>query len=294
MKQHQLSDLSFGAATGIFAWILSEILIETLFPTFSNKLTDLFIGSLSGIVLGGLFWGREEFFDKDNSKLLKNAVNGGILGCIIGFVCALFIVILKGSFTKESGISSNILYECLQWFLFATLFSITYNHRNEKPKEYKFIIFSGIVTGISIAIVAFLVNFIQNPILSSLGLEFIIFGMIFIPLQKLSSGVLKLDCIKALNGQLAGNKYELTKDIYYLGTQPSDDIDLSNYNQINSTHAKLVKRPEGYSLVDNDPACKTFVNFRNITEQSLKNGDILKLGSALFQFCSKPSDKKTS
>jgi len=293
MKHYQLSDFSFGAATGIFAWILSEILVFTLFPTFSNKLTFLFIGGLSGLVLGGFFWAREDFFDKDNSKILKNAVNGGLLGCIIGFISALFIILLKETVIREFVSTQNILFTSLQWMLFASVFSIIYNHRNEIPKDYKLIIFSGIATGVTIAIITIIVDFIQQPPLIQHCLDFIIFGIIFIPLQKLSSGVRKLESIKSLNGQLMGIKYELTKEIYYLGTQPSDDIDLSNYDQINSTHAKLVKRTEGYSLVDNDPACKTFVNFRNISEQSLKNGDILKLGTALFQFCTKTGDKKT-
>ena len=89
----------------------------------------------------------------------------------------------------------------------------------------------------------------------------------------------------SLNGSLAGREFELSKETHYLGTQTEDQINLGSYEEVNSTHAKLIRYETGYSLVDNDPFCSTFVNFRNITEQPLKNGDIIKVGSAIFQYC---------
>ncbi len=78
---------------------------------------------------------------------------------------------------------------------------------------------------------------------------------------------------------------ELSKEIHLFGTQDSDDINLQDYQDVQQSHAKLIRYFDYYSLVDNDPFCQTFVNFRVVKEQFLKNGDILKIGTALFQYC---------
>ena len=128
------------------------------------------------------------------------------------------------------------------------------------------------------------IDFIPIPLIAR-GIGLVVLCSVFSLSLYLFSFLGRKIWLKVLNGKLEGLEIALSREIHLFGTQDNDDINLQDYQDVQQSHAKLIRYFDNYSLVDNDPFCQTFVNFRGIKEQFLKNGDILKIGTALFQYC---------
>jgi len=80
-----------------------------------------------------------------------------------------------------------------------------------------------------------------------------------------------------LSEKLRGKTFELTKDIQSAGRTEDKDICIKDPT-ISSHHCDFVKTEKSYILRDNQSTNGTRVNNVPITEQELKNSDILQLG----------------
>jgi pSer/pThr/pTyr-binding forkhead associated (FHA) protein len=80
-----------------------------------------------------------------------------------------------------------------------------------------------------------------------------------------------------LSEKLRGKTFELTKDVQSAGRTEDKDICIKDPT-ISSHHCDFVKTEKSYILRDNQSTNGTRVNNVPITEQELKNSDILQLG----------------
>ena len=69
-----------------------------------------------------------------------------------------------------------------------------------------------------------------------------------------------------------------------LGKLDSNEIPLPNYQEIHPVHCLLRWNGEHYQIVDDETGGTVLVNFRQVQEQVLKTGDLVKIGSALLQY----------
>jgi pSer/pThr/pTyr-binding forkhead associated (FHA) protein len=80
-----------------------------------------------------------------------------------------------------------------------------------------------------------------------------------------------------LSEKLRGKTFELTKDVHSAGRTDDRDICIKDPT-ISSHHCDFVKAEKNYILRDNNSTNGTRVNNVPVSEQELKNSDILQLG----------------
>ncbi len=81
-----------------------------------------------------------------------------------------------------------------------------------------------------------------------------------------------------------GRRTPLTNDSYVFGREAGVDLIIGR-SSVSRRHAEMVREPRGSWLVrDLGSTNGTFVNERKITEESLRDGDQLRLGDAIFKF----------
>lgn len=69
-----------------------------------------------------------------------------------------------------------------------------------------------------------------------------------------------------------------------LGKLESNEIALPFYQEIYPVHCQIRWTGEHYQIVDDETGGIIMVNFRQVQEQVLKTGDLVKIGSALLQY----------
>ncbi len=279
--------LVYGFASALIIWSLQELFLY-LFNDLpvSKSLTGALYGALCGGLYGGLIAGMEGFFSGSKFLLKKGLRLGVIFGTIGGLVSFYIVdqIVRFAALTDLNPMVPLIVYS-LRWLTIALCIGFAIGIRDRNHLTLVRTITGGLLSGITGGlIISFSIQFIESILLAR-GIGLIIFGMLLAGSVYHFSFYGRKSWLKVLNGKLEGMEIELTKEIHYFGTQDNDDINLQDYQEVQQAHAKLIRYFDNYSLVDNDPFCQTFVNFRGIKEQFLKNGDILKIGTALFQYC---------
>lgn len=279
--------IGFGLASALMALSLQEFYLY-LFDKLPipQSLTVTLFGAVTGGILGALFAGMDGFFSGSNF-LFRTGVRLGLIIGLAGGAISFFVVDQITSFNLLTEDNFYVLQLVLisRWVVIALSIGLAIGFRDKNQlvttRSIGAGLIAGVLGGLSISIVS---QFIQMPSIAR-GVGLIVLGVAFtVSLYRFSFLGRKV-WLKVLNGKLEGLEIELTKEILIFGTQDNDDINLQDYQDVQQSHAKLIRYFENYSLVDNDPFCQTFVNFRGIKEQFLKNGDILKIGTALFQYC---------
>jgi hypothetical protein len=69
-----------------------------------------------------------------------------------------------------------------------------------------------------------------------------------------------------------------------IGKLESNEIALPFYQEIYPVHCTLRRIGQQYQIVDDETGGMVMVNFRQVQEQTLKTGDLVKIGSALLQY----------
>lgn len=287
MKNNYSPVLLLGVAGGLICWSLYEFFLFIITPLMISSLIQLiFSGGFAGLLTGCFIGGQQGYFKHSFKQLKKNALLGGIAGLIAGVVF---------SYVSHYA-SSNLLlsYEgksfidhiyITRWLFLAIFIGGAMGFYESVNVEITRSVLSGFITGLLCIAILYLAHEAAVNSFIERGIAFISFCTLFSYFLSYFSTFKRKEWIKSLNGQLTGFEFELSKASHYFGTQVCDDINLKSYEKVNPAHAKLIKYYTGYSLTDNDPFGQTYVNFRSIKEQPLKNGDILKIGTALFQYC---------
>ncbi len=90
--------------------------------------------------------------------------------------------------------------------------------------------------------------------------------------------------LRVLNGPGEDTFYPLIGKSVTLGKMEFNDIPLTSYQEIFPFHCQLRWEADHYRIVDREQGGTVLVNYRQIQEQDLKHGDLVKLGTALLQY----------
>jgi|GEM_PF-1790797 len=288
MRNKSIFYISYGVASALVIWSLQELFLYLLnaISFIPKELTIALFGALTGGLFGALMAIMEGFFTGSKYLVNRGVRVGALIGLLAGSIG--FLLTSHTAFLENVGISNNviqILLNSIRWIVIALCVGIALGIRDKNSLSTTRGIIAGLLTGViggtAISTIAF---YVQSPMISR-GLGLLVLTVLFsFSIYRLSHFGRKI-WLKTLNGNLEGMDIELSKEIHIFGTQDNDDINLQDYQEVQQSHAKLIRYFDNYSLVDNDPFCQTFVNFRVVKEQFLKNGDVIKIGTALFQYC---------
>ncbi|MCP4296177.1 MAG: hypothetical protein GY786_11260 [Proteobacteria bacterium] len=288
MKKQFNNYLFFGLATGLLLWSVHEFLLLTIENlAISKEPAILLLGGVFGGIFGSFMGMEDGFLNNSTQKLKKGFILGGSFGLFSGLICFFLFNKLSISFQAQdfTKFLSNGFLNALRWFFLLFFVGIAIGLRDRNQLQLTRGIFSGVIAGFFGGALIGIIETLVTSTYWARGISFTSLTVIFSLTTLAFSKYNQKQWIKVLNGSLEGQCFELSHEIHFIGTQNSDDINFTGYKAINSTHAKLLRYSYGYSLVDNDPFGHTYVNFRNVAEQPLKNGDILKIGTATFQYC---------
>lgn len=289
MKKDKTPYPILGIAIGLLMWAAQELFLLSVTDV---GIEHTWVQVLSGIILGGILGmciaAMDGLLIRNPPLLVKGAQWGSLLGAVGGALG--FFLIAEMAAQSEIMRSGGILaYLVLpqRWLIITLAIGVAMGLRDQSHLRFVRGLLASALTGI---VGGFWITGIMminlDPVVGR-GLALVGFTLIYSLIYVAVIQYKRDYWLLSLNGSLEGREFELCRSMQFLGTQNEDLINLGGYQEVNSTHAKLIRYETGYSLVDNDPFCRTLVNFRNVTEQPLKNGDIIKVGTALFQYCTK-------
>jgi hypothetical protein len=287
MKHLWVAHLLYGLAAGLFVWTLYEFFHFLAAISISATILHMAInGAFLGVFLGVMLLIKDGFLSDSAFKLKRGAIYGllfGLFGGIVSFFLIELVLRQFPVFRANSLLQHGAL--TFQWLILAMFLGLGFGLRQSSVVALIRGLVAGVIAGITGGIAMSAAYWLTDRPFWSRGVGFLVFAVLFSMALHYAALIGRKVWLRGLNGKHEGVDFELTKEIHFLGTQSNDDINLKTYLDIRPTHAKLVRYFSGYSLIDNDPFWQTFVNFRNIREQPLKNGDIIKIGKALFQYC---------
>ncbi len=288
MKNRTSAQVLYGLATGLFVWSIHELWIY-LFPTAltPGHIEKVISSMLIGVGFGVFALVKSGFFSDNSHKVKRGVTYGAVLG-LAGGICGFILIDQVDSQLAEMSLPPLLIQAlfAFRWLVLSLFIGIGAGLRDRSSTIMTRSLIGSGIAGLVCGVIITGMNAFSPLFFATRGIAFILFGTaLSLSLDHLSVFGRKA-WIRSLNGRLEGLEFELLQEIHCLGTQSNDDINLKSYQDIRPSHAKLVRYYSGYSLVDNDPFWQTYVNFRNIKEQPLKNGDIIKVGRALFQYCS--------
>ena len=100
-----------------------------------------------------------------------------------------------------------------------------------------------------------------------------------------SKGPKKEACLVVIYGAELGRKYHIDGREMTIGRGTLNDICVSQ-DSVSRTHATLRVEDHGVKIRDNESTNGTYVNDHKIHEAWLKDGDLIKIGRAIFKFLS--------
>lgn len=90
--------------------------------------------------------------------------------------------------------------------------------------------------------------------------------------------------LRLLTGGGADTFFPLNGHRVTLGSLDGNDIPLRDFQEVFPTHCYLARNGEHFEIVDDGEGGAVQVNFRPVREQTLKDGDLIKVGTALLQY----------
>jgi len=271
-------------AISLFSWAALELVLLFSLQVGLNS-HGILAGAVVGVTLGAMFAALDGFLGQAPKKIRAGAKYGAALGGLGGVLGFYLIDQIADRFQpfEISAVVENLVY-AQRWTLLGIAIGAAIGAAERSNRVTVRNLIAGIVAGLAATLFNGVIGgLIDYPFLVR-GISLIFFSFAFILAHIKLRSYKRQHWVLFLNGHHAGAEFELNQNLLFLGTQNNDDINLNSYENVNSTHAKLIKYEYGFSLVDNDPFCQTFVNYRNITEQPLKNGDLIRVGTALLQY----------
>ena len=93
---------------------------------------------------------------------------------------------------------------------------------------------------------------------------------------------------------MRGKTYELTKDVYTVGRIEERDICITDPT-ISTFHCTFTKEGNTYILRDNNSTNGTKINNASVSEQELRNSDIIQMGDVeMLYYCEEKSTQTTT
>lgn len=88
-----------------------------------------------------------------------------------------------------------------------------------------------------------------------------------------------------LAGGRPGERAVIEEEKFVIGRGSTADFILDS-DAVSRAHAYIEKRADGHYLVDNQSTNGSFVNYRRVKQQLLRDGDQIQLGQSLFKYLS--------
>jgi len=90
--------------------------------------------------------------------------------------------------------------------------------------------------------------------------------------------------LRVVSGKQEGQIFLLDHNRLTLGYSSQNDFILKGYAEVCDLHANILKKSKEVVIENADEGGEVLVNYRLVDQQSMKKGDVIKIGTALLQY----------
>jgi hypothetical protein len=283
-----------GIFAGMAAWPFTELILFYQ-PSFPNLLLfNIALGIAVGICIGGSFGMSEGLLSSTRAKLKAGIITGiiiGAVGGVLGFIAGQAALLFIGTHAFNSTGRYNQygipLSRAVGWALFGLFVGIGEGLRSRSGAKVRNGIIGGFIGGLLGGLVVEYARFYspQNHFVRLGGLVVLggCIGMFYGLIEnRLTEGSLRM-----LSGPMAGREFLLSQKTVRIGESDKTEVTLSGYRNVADCHMEIKRAKNSFTIVDAGTKRSTFVNDQKIESTRLKNGDVIRIGDAQFQFFNK-------
>ena len=90
--------------------------------------------------------------------------------------------------------------------------------------------------------------------------------------------------LRVVSGKQEGQVFLLDQNRFTLGYGSQNDLILKGYAEVCNLHANILKKGNEVIIENANVGGEVLVNYRSVDKQSMKKGDVIKIGTALLQY----------
>jgi len=290
-----LNILSYSSLAGLVGGIISWLITE---PTVSKygyiglnpwrlALDTMIFSALSGGIIGFCLAGVEGFICGIKKKALDDGLYGFLVGFLGGAVGGFLGELIFSSFGityRMIGIS-RFLLRGIGWSIMGLFIGISMGINMPTTEKVKNGIIGGALGGFLGGILFQITQLVVENSLSSRFLALSATGISIGFFLGLIETLRKEAWLKVVKGKLIGKEFILYTSQTIIGSNPKKcQIILFKDSQVSPIHAVISVINGNYIIADCNSQTGTYVNRQRIERCSLKNGDLIQIGSTLFEF----------
>lgn len=270
---------TLGLIGGLIAWSLLQAhfhLAEILpLPELDSYIYE---GWWIGLSLGALLPARSALWNHHHPRtLIFLLLKGSMLGAVSGLICF-------GLGQSLLGIQlPSFFVRVISWVLMGSCLGAGAGLLKPSPGLLKPLIFFGGIGGFAAGCIFEI--FLLYPLMNPVQLTGLLAGgmSIFLVLSLFENHQV-YSFLRMLNGSQEGQVYLLDQPQHKVGYGRHNDLVLNGYAEVCDLHARLYKKGRQLIIENAETGGDVLVNYRFINQQSMKRGDIIKLGTALLQY----------
>ncbi len=270
-----------GAAAWVFVLFLSSV-------SEGGLRTEVLLGALSGMFIGAFIWSHEMITGRQFKAAVKRAGFGaaaGILGGALGAALGNTIFTALGKFVADAGgirASAGLaLAVGLGWSVLGATVGLSGGLMVRSRERTLYGLAGGSLGGLIGGLVFYGLS--ATSLWSSLAGLFLL-GMSIGAFISLVEEAFVSAKVKVIKGRHINREFPLLKELNVVGRDDRSDVCLSGAEGVGMHHA-IIKRTNGHFAVESDEEGKVvYVNQKMTTSSSLRDGDVIRVGSILLMF----------
>ncbi len=276
-----------GALGGIGSWAFVLFLLNR---DFSNPIMPhIILGSIIGLHIGAYIWSVEAIAARQRYKAIIGAVYGGMSGIIGGGIGGLFgatiftkiggFIVERMDAMSEAGVYLGL---AMGWGLLGLFIGMSGGIAERSWKKSVYGIIGGTIGGV---IGGIIFNYLRSNIhysATAIGLAFL-GGSIGLGISLVEEALSTVK-IRIIKGRNEGRIFSVTKNTISIGRDDRCDVCLSGNEGVALQHAKISVNNNAFEVTETGGGTGVYVNDKKTAKSELKNGDIIRIGSAVLMF----------
>ena len=276
-----------GALGGIGSWAFVLFLLNR---DFSNPIMPhIILGSIIGLHIGSYIWSVEAIIARQRYQAIRGAIYGGMSGIIGGGIGGLFgatlftkiggFIVERMDAMSEAGVYLGL---AMGWGLLGLFIGMSGGIAERSWKKSVYGIIGGTIGGVVGGIIF---NYLRSNIhysATAIGLAFL-GGSIGLGISLVEEALSTVK-IRIIKGRNEGRTFSVTKNTISIGRDDRCDVCLSGNEGVALQHAKISVNSNAFEITETGGGTGVYVNDKKAAKSELKNGDIIRIGSAVLMF----------
>jgi|GEM_PF-2503975 len=276
-----------GALGGIGSWAFVLFLLNR---DFSNPIIpNIILGSIIGLHIGAYIWSVEAVAARQRYKAVIGSIYGGMSGIIGGGIGGLFgatiftkiggFIVERMDAMSEAGVYLGL---ALGWGLLGLFIGMSGGIAERSWKKSVYGIIGGTIGGV---IGGIIFNYLRSNIhysATAIGLAFL-GGSIGLGISLVEEALSTVK-VRIIKGRNEGRTFSVTKNTISIGRDDRCDVCLSGNEGVALQHAKISVNNNAFEIAETGGGTGVYVNDKKVSKSELKNGDIIRIGSAVLMF----------